>query len=125
LRKEAIEQAVAALRRFKSSTFLPNVGSSFQSCVPLIFLAALCGFARDTLLRDLRALLRNTVWRGLGQLKNLSITSFQHGALESRFTWTFPDASLRAWMPAIHAGMTVISKESGLSAGQSVVGVAI
>jgi hypothetical protein len=34
--------------------------------------------------------------------------SFQHGLLESRFTWTFPDASARAWIPAIHASMTVI-----------------
>jgi hypothetical protein len=32
--------------------------------------------------------------------------SFQHGALESRSTWMSPDASLRAWMPAIHAGIT-------------------
>jgi Protein of unknown function (DUF2283) len=47
---------------------------------------------------------------GLGHFKqNPSIPSFQHGGLESRSTWTFPDASLRAWLPAIHAGMTVIS----------------
>jgi len=26
--------------------------------------------------------------------------------LQSRFTWTFPEASLRIWMPAIHARMT-------------------
>src|SRR5262245_35397982 len=32
--------------------------------------------------------------------------SFQHGVLESRLTWTSPDASLRVWIPAIHAGMT-------------------
>src|ERR1700740_320667 len=35
-----------------------------------------------------------------------SIASFQHGVLESRLTWMFPEASLRTWMPAIHAGMT-------------------
>jgi hypothetical protein len=23
-----------------------------------------------------------------------------------RFTWMSPDASLRTWMPAVHAGMT-------------------
>jgi hypothetical protein len=34
------------------------------------------------------------------------ITSFQHGLLKSRLTWTFPDASVRNWMLAIHAGMT-------------------
>src|SRR5215471_1235796 len=34
------------------------------------------------------------------------IASFQHGVLESRLTWTSPDASLRVWIPAIHAGMT-------------------
>jgi hypothetical protein len=34
--------------------------------------------------------------------------SFQHGALESRLTWMSPEASLRTWMPAIHAGMTKI-----------------
>ena len=32
--------------------------------------------------------------------------SFQHGVLESRPTWMSPEASLRTWMPAIHAGMT-------------------
>ena len=49
----------------------------------------------------------NTGRRGLGQFKqNPSITSFQHGVLESRLTWMFPEASLRTWMPAIHAGMT-------------------
>ena len=48
--------------------------------------------------------------RGSGQFKqNPSITSFQHGALESRLTWMSPEASLRTWMPAIHAGMTKIS----------------
>src|SRR5437667_144275 len=36
----------------------------------------------------------------------LSTSSFQHGVLESRLTWTSPEASLRIWMPAIHAGMT-------------------
>ena len=46
---------------------------------------------------------------GPGQFKqNHSITSFQHGVLESRFTWMFPEASLRAWILAIHAGMTNI-----------------
>ena len=49
----------------------------------------------------------NTAWRGLGQFKqNPSIASFQHGVLESRLTRMFPEASLRTWMPAIHAGMT-------------------
>jgi hypothetical protein len=49
----------------------------------------------------------NTGWRGLGQFKqNPSIPSFQHGVLESRPTRMSPDASLRIWMPAIHAGMT-------------------
>jgi len=27
---------------------------------------------------------------------------------EPRFTRKYPDASLRAWMPAIHAGMTLV-----------------
>ena len=40
--------------------------------------------------------------------QNPSIASFQHGVLESRLTWMFPDASLQTWMPAIHAGMTKI-----------------
>ena len=35
-----------------------------------------------------------------------TMASFQHGVLESRLTWMFPEASLRTWMPAIHAGMT-------------------
>jgi hypothetical protein len=35
-----------------------------------------------------------------------SIASFQQGELESRVTWMSPDASVRTWMPAIHAGMT-------------------
>src|SRR5215471_11025781 len=35
-----------------------------------------------------------------------SIASFQHGVLESRSTWMSPEASLRIWMPAIHAGMS-------------------
>jgi hypothetical protein len=46
--------------------------------------------------------------RGFSQLKQLPIGSFQHGVLESRLTWMFPQASLRTWMPAIHAGMTKI-----------------
>ena len=51
----------------------------------------------------------NTGRRGLGQFKqNPSIGSFQHGVLESRLTGMSPDASLRTWMPAIHAGMTKI-----------------
>jgi hypothetical protein len=45
---------------------------------------------------------------GLRQLKRPPIGSFQHGVLESRLTWMFPEASLRTWMPAIHAGMTKI-----------------
>jgi hypothetical protein len=40
--------------------------------------------------------------------QNPSMASFQHGVLESRLTWTFPDASVQIWMPAIHAGMTKI-----------------
>ena len=49
----------------------------------------------------------NTGRRDLGQFKqNSLIVSFQHGVLESRLTWMFPEASLRIWMPAIHAGMT-------------------
>jgi len=39
-------------------------------------------------------------------LKQRSIPSFQHERLESRSTWMSPEASLRIWMPAIHAGMT-------------------
>jgi hypothetical protein len=39
-------------------------------------------------------------------MQNPSIASFQHGVLESRLTWMSPDASLRTWMPAIHADMT-------------------
>src|SRR5215510_645911 len=38
--------------------------------------------------------------------EKFTIASFQHGLLESRLTWTSPDASLRVWIPAIHAGMT-------------------
>ena len=49
----------------------------------------------------------NAEWRSLAQFKqNPSIASFQHGVLEPRLTWMFPEASLRTWMPAIHAGMT-------------------
>jgi hypothetical protein len=51
----------------------------------------------------------NTGRRGLDQFKhNPSIASFQHGVLESRLTWMSPEASLRAWMSALHAGMTKI-----------------
>jgi hypothetical protein len=46
--------------------------------------------------------------RGFSQLKQPPIGSFQHGVLESRLTWMFPQASLRTWLPAIHAGMTKI-----------------
>ena len=35
-----------------------------------------------------------------------SISSFRHGVPEPRLTWMCPDASLRTWMPAVHAGMT-------------------
>jgi hypothetical protein len=35
-----------------------------------------------------------------------SVPSFRHGVPEPRFTWMSPEASLRAWMPAVHAGMT-------------------
>jgi hypothetical protein len=45
--------------------------------------------------------------KDLGQLnQNLLIASFQHGVLESRFTWMSAEACLRASMPPIHAGMT-------------------
>jgi hypothetical protein len=51
----------------------------------------------------------NTGRKGLGHFKqNPTIPSFQHGVLESRLTWMSPEASLRIWMPAIHAGMTKI-----------------
>jgi hypothetical protein len=49
------------------------------------------------------------IWGGgtsVTSSRDRSIASFQHGVLESRFTRTFPEASLRTWMPAIHAGMT-------------------
>jgi hypothetical protein len=46
----------------------------------------------------------------------VSVASFQHGALESRLTWMFPEASVRAWMPAIRAGMT--TSDFSLSGGQ-------
>jgi len=35
-----------------------------------------------------------------------SMSSFRHGVPEPWFTWMSPDASLRTWMPAVHAGMT-------------------
>jgi hypothetical protein len=35
-----------------------------------------------------------------------AMSSFRHGLPEPRFTWMSPDASLRTWMPAVHAGMT-------------------
>jgi hypothetical protein len=35
-----------------------------------------------------------------------SMSSFRHGVPEPRFTWMSADASLRTWMPAVHAGMT-------------------
>jgi hypothetical protein len=37
------------------------------------------------------------------------MASFQHGALESRFTWMSPEVSSRTWMPAIYAGMTMMT----------------
>jgi hypothetical protein len=43
-----------------------------------------------------------------------SIPSFQHGGLESRSTWMSPEASLRTWMPAIHAGMTSVGFSSSV-----------
>jgi hypothetical protein len=53
--------------------------------------------------------LENTESRGLDQFKqNPSIASFQHGVLESSLIWMSPEASVRAWMPAIYAGMTKI-----------------
>ena len=43
-------------------------------------------------LRELGASFENTGWRGLGQFKqNPSIPSFQHGVLEPRLTWMFPE----------------------------------
>src|ERR1700720_2267162 len=44
----------------------------------------------------------------LVNLVQLLIVSFQHGVLESRLTWTSPEASLRTRMPAIRARMTKI-----------------
>jgi hypothetical protein len=41
-------------------------------------------------------------------LVRLLDSSFQHGVLESRLTWMSSEASLRTWVPAIHAGMTTI-----------------
>ena len=38
--------------------------------------------------------------------ENSSVSSFRHGVPEPSLTWMSPDASLRAWMPAVHAGMT-------------------
>jgi hypothetical protein len=35
-----------------------------------------------------------------------SVSSCRHGVPEPRFTWMHPAASLRVWMPAVHAGMT-------------------
>jgi hypothetical protein len=35
-----------------------------------------------------------------------SMSSFRHGLPEPRFTWISPDAFLRTWMPAVHAGIT-------------------
>src|ERR1700747_3379824 len=35
-----------------------------------------------------------------------SISSFQHGGLETRAQVMSPDASLQTWITAIHAGMT-------------------
>ena len=71
-------------------------------------------FMKDTQVSDNKdpkstLVFENTGRRGFGQFKqNPSILSFQHGMLESRFTWMCPDASLRIWMPALHAGMTKI-----------------
>jgi hypothetical protein len=42
------------------------------------------------------------MWRPHGR------THSQQGLLESRFTWMFPEGILADWMPAIHAGMTMI-----------------
>jgi hypothetical protein len=51
----------------------------------------------------------DTARRGLGHFRqNPSISSFQHGVLESRLTWMSPEASMQTWVPAIHAGMTKI-----------------
>src|SRR5262249_42018928 len=45
----------------------------------------------------------------VGSSRTPSSTSFRHGVLEPRFTWTFPEASLRIWMLAVHAGITKTS----------------
>src|SRR5262249_12565784 len=34
---------------------------------------------------------------------------FRHGLLPSRLTWISLEASLRIWVPAVHAGMTKLS----------------
>ena len=40
------------------------------------------------------------------KIHNRPCLSFQHGVLESKSTWTSPEASMQTWMPAIHASMT-------------------
>jgi hypothetical protein len=42
-------------------------------------------------------------------------SSFRHGGLEPRFTWMSSDASLRTWMPAVHAGMTMRCRDRRLN----------
>jgi hypothetical protein len=67
---------------------------------------AICRSAPDFVI--LLPSLENKGRKSLSQLKQPPIGSFQHGVLETRLTWMFPEASLRTWMPAIHAGMTKI-----------------
>ena len=69
----------------------------------------ICHFGCGSAALSFATSFENTGRKGLGQFKqNPSIASFQHGVLESRLTWMFPAASMRTWMPAIHAGMTKI-----------------
>src|SRR5262245_42975720 len=56
-------------------------------------------------------------WRVFGRIQaGARPRHSSHGVLESRLTWMSPEASLRAWMPAIHAGMT--ASDFSLSMGE-------
>ena len=57
-------------------------------------------------LRPLRSPLKIRAGRASVTLAEPSIASFQLEYCESMLTWMSPEASLRIWMPAIHAGMT-------------------
>ena len=100
-----------------SYRFLPPRREERQVRITIFFaaFASLREIFRNPWLRLCRARsfvrsFENTGWRGYGHFKqNASIASFQHGVLEARLTGMSPEASLRAWMPAMHAGMTMIS----------------